>query len=155
MSGPWSWEQWDNWYDELESQVKFAEAKAQASKEFHYLGQGRHRETYDIGGGLVLKLPRFADGEIANEDEAAISAGERPYNWFDWGTIDEADLPANPCECFADCVLVDYHGVKALLMEKVTPVDPWVAPAWAKAIDSRQVGLNAQGKIVAWDFTNG
>ena len=103
-------------------------------KEHICLGVGGTRVTYDIGNGLVAKIPLV--GNSYNESEAAKSSSS---------------------DDLAQSVVVYERGVAILLMEKVTPVQsddeiPTHLRRWAAKFDCSQVGWTQDGRLVAYDY---
>jgi len=135
------------------------------ASEYKYLGAGWSRRTYDLGNGIVAKIPNGDDPAFiqtffnCNLDEEEFSKNGHPDNY--------------PCaETFG---VQDWYGVPVLYMEKVTPLKdaqkawhsspdydgdynkwPWndgVKPNWLDRLqDGLQVGITSKGKIVSYDF---
>lgn len=106
---------------------------------YQCLGAGISRVTFDVGNGLVVKVP-FSDNwyneSEAKKSEASASSGKH-------------DL--------AQAVTICEEGVLVLIMEKVTPVEddseiPHDKRNWAHSFDCAQVGWTADGRLVAYDY---
>jgi hypothetical protein len=110
---------------------------------YRYLGCGRHRTTYDMRDGWVLKIPNSTAGVVANEEEAEI------YGKWSRGQY-SSDLQ------YARCHLLIFAGVVCVRMEKVD--DGWDSakdfPSWVDYVDCCQVGFTERGQLVAYDYSN-
>lgn len=97
---------------------------------------GRTRAVFDMGNGYMMKVPFNDEGEYANGNEVRASA---------------ADDPAIP---IAECFYNKVGDVDVIMMEKVDriTVDYSRMPDWVGYVDCGQVGLNRQGKLVAYDL---
>lgn len=132
---------------------KFEAAYDAAMREFPYLGSGRHRDVFDLGS-CVLKLPQGIRSEDVNREEHECRNCGRS-NWY-MSTV----APELSPQHMADCVLVEYHGVQALLMEKLRKPE-WTderhltLPAWFWRIDGNQGGWDAAGEWKLFDYGAG
>ncbi len=96
------------------------------------IGEGRHRVVFR-DGETVLKFPTKNSGIHANEQEAR----------FKDDHLARADI---------DEEFTDKTGVPILRMEYVTHTG-WSKEAdWTWSIDCGQVGLTADGRLVAYDW---
>ncbi len=95
------------------------------------LGKGRHRTVYALPDGRwVLKVPNDPDWGLASNDREA-----RNYQQDTTGKL-------------AACYMLSNGN---LVMERVTaPYMP--LPEWCDYVDCGQVGLNASGALVAYDY---
>lgn len=103
------------------------------------LGAGGSRVTFDVGNGLVVKVP-FSDNWY-NESEAKKSEESASSGKHD----------------LAQAVTICEDGVLVLIMEKVTPIEndseiPHDKRNWAHNFDCAQVGWTADGRLVAYDY---
>jgi hypothetical protein len=138
----------------------------QPKDEWIRLGKGRHRITYLLPSGNVLKVPRDDGGERANIREAEA-----------WRNRNDPEKVV----CYrkgwklARCRLV--KGTKLLVMEFIKGLNefgldskfedeqfpPWCKEIsvpdnqppqghWGWNVDAEQVGLNKKGELVAFDY---
>lgn len=110
------------------------------------IGEGWSRIVFDRGDGWVVKFPKHTRGKDINRYEAHL------YERFkDEGT-------------HAKCYLEEVGAVPVIHMEAVQRLDfremsanekyDWLAKnaPWAYYLDSAQIGYNAEGTLVAYDY---
>lgn len=105
--------------------------------DLYCLGIGRHRTAYKLQGPYVAKVPNSTWGLTDNEEEAHAYLIGKAQRW----------LGGN---YFAACRMLGY----VLIMEYVEHADlPYVdLPSWVYAVDCKQVGYTADGRLVAYDY---
>jgi len=121
------------------------------SETMEEIGHGRHRKTFDIGMGRVIKVPSWSDGIQANIHEAE-------WDLCSHNSVPELRIP------LAKCFLVASFDkeIPLLVMQKVDriydlslgwlhPMSHRDLPDWVKYIDSNQVGLDEDHNIVVYD----
>lgn len=102
---------------------------------------GTTRATFALPCGTkVLKIPYTEGGIYQNEREA--QHHEKPQKYYE-------DVPLAACS-----LTEDENGVPLLEMERVTPLMRYDSrmPSWAYDVDSEQVGITTDGRIVAYDL---
>lgn len=105
--------------------------------------EGRTRNVFDMGK-YVVKIPRNSDGIVDNDWEGSVSDGDDP----------------NPNDVqLARTRLAYWKGIPVVFMEKVSyPSDDEIKqrlgflPDWTASVDCGQVGFNAKGRLVAYDY---
>lgn len=103
------------------------------------LGAGGSRVTFDVGDGLVAKIP-FGD------------------NWYNESESKKSEASSiTGIKDLAQATVFYEEGVAILLMEKVRPVVndseiPHDMRGWADSFDCAQVGWTDDGRLVAYDF---
>lgn len=128
---------------------KFMLRQELEAKGFTYLGSGRHRRSFLCPSNkYVLKVPKNANGELANEQEVRIYRKSL----------------VKPCDIkFARCRQFFWKDFLCNIMEYVQPLRNYEVdklhhvgelPDWVWAIDCEQVGYNARGEVVAYDYSN-
>lgn len=134
-----------------------------AKMNFSYLGKGRHRLTFlSPSKKFVLKFPKFENGLWANQSEAR--KWKRTFGKPDnnnYGVI------YAPCRLIQNTILLMTAVVKVygetegcdnarwsgLVGGVMNDGDAESLPRWAdNYVDSNQVGLLANGKLVAYDY---
>ena len=106
------------------------------------LGRGQHREVFDIGEGVVFKVPLCAEGEQDNVTEAS-------------SLTDPSGVTGFPTSW---CHLATLHNVSGLIMERVRVLTPTEAlelswhERWISRVDGMQVGYAVNGELVAFDW---
>lgn len=97
---------------------------------------GRHKAVFLDGGGDVIKVPKSLSG---------IDACNKEVEMF---------LSPDPEFPVAECMMDWFMGWPIERMERVEPcdLDYDELPDWAYEIDSHQIGLNAAGRLVAYDL---
>ncbi len=120
----------------------------------HLVGEGRNRLVYlHPDGKHVLKVPRVVHGL---EDICACSRKECTClgeldNWAEATAYGRQSPDPDPTWIrYASCRLLP--GTSILEMELVDTSTKAKKPSWADCIDCQQVGLNAEGQWVAYDF---
>jgi len=150
---------YDNYLVETANQVN-----ALFASEYEFLGSGWSRLTYDLGNGIVAKIPYEP------------SDAEEYIRTFLRCNLEEYDFAINghplgfPCpKSFG---LQDWFGIPVIYLEKVQTIYerrkeikewdhnvwPWddPKPNWLSTLPyefSRQVGLTSDGRFVIYDFT--
>lgn len=105
------------------------------------IGEGKDRIVFlSRDRKSVIKMPRCANCEIANEREL------HPNAWLE---------PQQYARTWRDDQLSDQTGILIIRMEHVRLVvgaHHGELPDWASAVDCSQVGYNAAGNLVAYDW---
>jgi hypothetical protein len=103
------------------------------------IGEGCERTVFaSRNRATVIKMPRNFSGDAANGRELC------PDNW-----LGDKNRYARAWE---DKQLTEQTGLLIIRMEWVRPVIRGKLPKWADAVDCAQVGYNAAGRLVAYDF---
>lgn len=104
--------------------------------------EGSQRVTYFLGDGTVIKIPKTDEGEFSNLREANLSKE----------TGKEGYIPI--AEAKSETIEIQGVEYEVLRMEEVTPVliDYKTYPQWIASVDCGQVGLDKNGKLVAYDL---
>lgn len=110
-------------------------------EKYSVLGTGRNRKVYDMGNGLVVKVPLNAPGMEDNLAESEIYKSTR-------------DDPEGYLIRYAECNHFNYKDIPLVIMEKVEPIKGYhpELPDWTDYVDCAQVGYNKEGKLVAYDY---
>jgi hypothetical protein len=112
------------------------------SFDFKYLGSGRHRFVFlSPNKRYVLKFPIDYDGLLANEEEEQVFKSSL--------TNLISDIKYAPCRLISNTILMMRYVEDIFYSRKITEL-----PIWVNEIDSCQVGLTKDGKLVAYDFSN-
>ncbi len=112
------------------------------------IGIGAYRVVFDAGENVV-KMPLDLEGESDNQKE---------YDIF----------KRHPMSHYAKCEMVAIHGVKVLMMEKLTQLMRFktglqagvydqadLDPQWINKLDAGQVGISRDGQVKAYDYSRG
>lgn len=110
------------------------------------IGEGRNRLVFSYSDADVLKVPKNKTGIYDNLFEWNL--------YIKLGSIQIPDMPV-----LARCLSLKYiHKIPCLLMERVSPIQNTQhlgkMPNWVNLIDRKQVGLNKDGKLVAFDYAD-
>lgn len=99
---------------------------------------GGDKAVFLTGDGWVVKVP------FNKDSEAALVKEELCYKAYRAGR----GFPV------AECYTEEFMGILIERMELVTRhnFEPWDLPGWVDQIDSRQVGFNRFGELVAFDI---
>lgn len=114
-------------------------------KQFGMYKHGRSRKVYiDKKNNLVYKLPITSNNNRYNIEER--------MNYLAY-LHDNTKIPVATCELFYTS-----DNVPVLIMEYVTDYIKvhktyTDLPAWARFIDTYQVGYTSDGRLVAYDYT--
>lgn len=107
--------------------------KTLTTKHGEPIGEGRSRFVFDAGNGEVVKLPKNWEGISASGNEAT------------WKMHDTVPV--------AKCRIEMVDDIEVLYMEKVSPVKSSQGlPEWTSWVDCQQVGIDKEGKLVAYDL---
>lgn len=109
------------------------------SRRGRFLGAGRNRVVFQVNPKWVVKIPRNSAGFTDNDWEGSVSNSPEST---------EDDIQ------YARTIMVYLEGCPLLFMEYVTQAEVKYEelPDWVGFVDCGQVGYNASGKLVAYDY---
>lgn len=107
---------------------------------------GRNRNVFSMPGGYVVKLPRNLDGIIDNDWEGSVSNTPESLNDPDY-----EQYPKTRMVYQGDVPVVFMEFILALTSEEIV-ARFGSEPDWVWSIDGGQVGVNKNGRLVAFDY---
>jgi hypothetical protein len=119
-------------------------------KGFIYVGEGRHRIVFiSPNKRYVLKFPKIKTGVMANKEEAKFYSEYKLNHHREEGNLAPCRLIQNTVlmmrAVIADFGFQDGYDVAAKMGIEL--------PDWVEDYDANQVGLLANGKLAAYDYT--
>ncbi len=99
--------------------------------------QGRHKVAFIDSDGDIIKVPKTLRG---------VSVCELEVEMFE-------DVKHPHGVPMASCMIEPFMGWTIERMERLEDIPPGMAlPSWADEVDTHQIGINSEGKLVAYDY---